>query len=336
MAFQAGGSMLFPGAPDPTLQGPPPEPTPTPPIAPAPAPAPPQQPAPALNTSPFLQGSEPQADTSEADLANAQKQDQDLYDKQEVSHRGDSRFLTRQPAIPTRADIEADPEYQKLQQAQDYINQHSAGQKPADISRAQNMINAKIKAVGMRFKNDFTAKQQDWRRQETDQLKNIEGDKLTGTALDDELGRIEQARTDATTAQAKDPYAQKISAYNPEIMNADQFGDAALRVAQLNNLPTKRATQVISHLALPVGTGDRAFNGRTGAAAAYYKVAGRDVIGNYVLQTDNGPVRVPPAQFRQIEAARSRAYKAAQAYAKEASKPKQPGGVGGFIARQFE
>lgn len=334
-SFQSGGmqsadepSMLFPGQPPQAA----PAPLPTP--APAPQPAPVQaQPAPALQTSPFLNSTEPQPSTDETDLAGAKAEDQQAMQR-EVSHLGDNNFLTPKPARGSPVD---DPEYQRAVEAEKILRDAvAAGQipKPADYARMSRMIKGQKDNVTKRLEKEYTTQLQDWRRQESQQLQGAHGDKLVGTSLEQAQALVDEHRQAVTAKYADNPYAQAIGAHNPKIMDPEDFTETALRIHQLNNQPSSQATSTLLRLASPVGAGQKAFNDRRGIAAASYKIVGRDVANNYVLQTEKGPVRVPKAQFEKIEEARHRAYKAGVAFAKKT--PDRTRTFGEFVADQFK
>jgi hypothetical protein len=323
-AFQAGGLQpdYVPGGiglppmqgldqPDPSQMQPPPA-----------APAPPQ--APAIQTGPgygaFAQaaglpvsgqatpiGTAPPPAEEDVDdnAVNKQALDEDAKALDNtLSHYGDNRFLT---PMPKQQDYRTDPEYQTLQAAQEYIQQHAGTRKPAEIARAYNMVKAKQTALQKRYDNDYKSQYNQWKLSEAEQLKGIEGDKLTGTGLEQNWATADTARDTIAKnlTEIKGPNAdlEKAGAATTN-MAPSNFSETTVRLGQFNNLPPQRASELVMHLAAPNG----AYNGRKGVAAANYKVIGSDAVGNVWLQTDGGKIRVPPNTYDQINRARQKGY----------------------------
>jgi hypothetical protein len=326
-SFQAGGvmpddqqgSMLFPPLAQPPAQAPDAAAPPAAPPAPVlqiggtPTPAGEHQP-PAVTEQPYDENIE---------LDKAQREDAPILRDRVLSHFGDNRFLTPQPERPTRQSIMDSPEWQNTETALDYLHQNSQGQKSADVTKALSIIERKRKDLITQAEKNYTDQFNKWKMQEAEQLKGATGDKAAGSPLREDWATTDQQRdlvAKALEAQKTTPKgALEYAGAATTTMKPSAFNEAAMRIGQLNNLPPERSTEILMHLAGPNGQ----YNKRNGAAAANYRLAGRDVIGNVWLDTENGKVRVPPSVYEQIEMARVKGHRALRALEKEqASKPK--------------
>jgi hypothetical protein len=257
----------------------------------------------------------PPAGNEEADnivLDKAKRDDEQLIGNQVMgggmegrllSHNGDYGFITDRPKVEDY-NYQNDPQWQILQQRRQLIQDNPAPS-AAVYNTAMRNLTGQEKALQKKYQNDYKTANTEWQKAEVAALRDSRGHTIKdksrvelGTAIDTARDTI---RDDAV---AKKLPNTEYTALNDKVMNPDQFQEIGLHLMEQNNMTPKRAAQTLLHLTRPVVPGEQPLNGRSGLASAHYQVVGHDAAHNVLLQSEDGVLAVPRAQFYQIEKAR--------------------------------
>jgi len=158
------------------------------------------------------------------------------------------------------------------------------------------------------------------------------------------------ARETEAWAKHKDPVIRKQNDYDFKVgplttmrrakpdgtYDYQPLRDATNTIIMLNGgLSNEKALQNALRLGSPVGFDDKTgqplygYNGRRGAGAANYKVLGRDMRNNVVVEMNDGTkLRMPPSLLDEFVNARERGYANAREWEKKNKAAQEPGLIG--------
>jgi hypothetical protein len=326
--------------------------TPALPVEPANQPAPgaagqttPAQPPPAAVRTTPIPGVTPGAPTQQGlppdfddrDLEASNTAEADAF-KSVASHRGDHRFLSG--SMPEPLKLEDHPEYKTIQEAQDLLNQMD----PKTAKRMQPQLTRLQTRVQRETDNKNKSARGDFIRQETQALSKADAqgiDPLRIPDLDTHVGNgySTVAKTfDQQIQQGSPPdrqrAEQRLVSSPLKTMEPDQQLSAARSILSLNkaqNMSPSDAARIVVQLGTPPPRGQKGDNGLTGRGAANYIPVTSDVLGNRILKTEMGHIRVDPDTYQQIKNARLKGYKASLDYQKkldaDRAEEQKPGAV---------
>lgn len=352
--YQSGGvvepdqppSMLFP-----PLQGVTPE------VTPAPVPDTIQQPpSTAIQTAPPFPQPRPEAPAEidhDADMPQWQATEAAAFKPVNIaSHRGDNRFIGGEK--PTGMELQDHPEYPKFEEMKQVAS------KIAD-RRSYNAAHSDLKAMETRLRRETdrqnAAEQKAFFGKERSELQKADAtsirlkempeiDQQIDTSISN-LQKTQQANLSAAP-QLRQKSEQYLKVSPLATMGEEQRRAAIRRIAALNaerQMSIPQATGVLFDLATPVDPNSPTppINGLKGRAAADYKPRFVDVIGNRLIETRGGMVRVDPDTYKAITNARNAGYNAMLKHQKELAAKRadqdKPGPVGqafDWVGRQFQ
>jgi hypothetical protein len=299
-------------------------PIPTPPAGPspvaaAPAPAPPT-PAPAIQTQqPTLPPPIYTAPTDDDDQYDRAQQDETkAFDPGNVySHRGDFRSLAKST---TR---EENPEWSKYQEAEAIYNKYNGQPK------IQKQLKPQLNAMLARINNDTKAANTQVVRQQQSELSRADEQRLNSQQMEGIQGTV-KSTLDAQTAAVK----KAIDSGTPQDVIDNTLNQKASPLGTMKPEIANRLSRnlvALNHLMSPddgvrtllaIGTPPRGkgINGYSGRAAANYQPYGVDVLGNRILKTSQGFVRISPDDYDMLSKARQQGYKELTKYSDELQK----------------
>ena len=251
--------------------------------------------------------------------------------------------------VSDRIDLKSHPQYGDAVRGRELIAKLPIGKARTAYQTQQNKLEKKIE-------DDLKAQATEAKKARAEELK-LQNEPYTSVEQREKNigivgGHVQTlAQTKAEDAKVGTPEEQKQKDYNyrvspfttmgtrrkdkdgNEIVDYRPFNLAAGSIASLNKgLPAEVAADVVYIMGSPAGgTNDKGepvkgANGRTGAGATSYKITGRDESGMVRVKLPDGrSIRIDEYSLNQIEKARLRGWKEAQAWENEQKEKAKPG-----------
>jgi hypothetical protein len=328
------------GVTPPTTPPPPTPPPPTPAQAIEPRPAPP-----GLTGSGRPIGAPPQ----EADFERQAEQHLEEAEKQAFaqvrSHRGDDDYWTGQK--PKGQTVQDHPEFAKLQELVDIFPQIRDRKNQIE---AYKYIDSMTKRLQRETERNNTNSHKEFLAKEKSELAKADGKSFQLL----QIPQIDQLITDGITkgysvanekiasGTAADRLAAEESLQAAPITtfgkNQDQFINIIKDILSKNatlNLSPDAAAKLAIRLATPP-LNNKGLNGHSGRAAANYIPKSVDVLGNRVIETEYGNIRISPKSYESIKEARQLGYNNVMSYRKDLQGKRDAEARPGLVARGID
>lgn len=290
----------------------------------------------AIQTTPQAQAQPDFLDDEDEPMVTAQRE---AAQGQVASHLGNFRDLIK---APTKS-IEEHPRFAEYQEAAELFKQMDPKTQRSKRGQLQTMysrLKSEIDAENKRASSAYTAEQRkalsqaDAQGASVTQIPDVDAqinfediEKQYQTELakgsPKERQAVERLRVTTPLATAPKPqllmWARQVQAMNKQL-----------------NLSMPDAFQVVLQMGTPPPRGDRGYNGARGRFAANYKHYRTDVLGNPVVETEIGRLRIPTDTLTQIEQARIKGYNEGLLYDKKLQDQRAEEAKPGFVTRAIE
>lgn len=279
-----------------------------------------------------------------------ENEDRAFNPKNVASHRGDNRYLAGEAPKAQKFD-QSHPDWERLEQMRQLLPQiekEDTSKTKSKYKTAFAMWDKQMKEAQRNIDNENKRASQDFYRIEKQEQNKADAkafDTVNIANLDPMIdgGFAKQAGVLGEAGKVNPQARQKserLTAMSPlTTMKEHERRMAARNIIALNterNFNADDASRIIMEIATPPPIGQKGPNGARGRAAANYVPYGVDVVGNYIIQTSAGKIRVHPETFKMLKNAKDDGYNRGLKYEDDLAKRRADEAKDGWFTRTWK